>query len=204
MEHGYKTLVKAPIGEYKEKGSKFIGYAGHVKSDEDVKAFLDEVRKEHPKSRHLCYAYILGDKKETQFVNDDGEPSGTAGKPILNQILSADLTYTCVGVIRYFGGTKLGASGLVRAYKSAAEDCLNQAEIKSLTIYQMYGVRFSYDMNGSVNSLINKLNLKIVDQKFEMDGYYTLAVEQDRTKNFEEEIALLNTVKCKKEALKAL
>lgn len=204
MEHGYKTLISAPVGEYKEKGSKFLAYAAHVQSEEDIKEFLEQVRKEHPKSRHLCYAYILGDQKETQFANDDGEPSGTAGKPILNQILSADLSYCCVGVIRYFGGTKLGASGLVRAYKSAAENALNQAKIKNLEICQLFSLKFDYEVNGVVNGLVNKYNAQIVEQAFEMDCFYLLALEQNLASKFEEELVLLNSLKFKKEGLQAI
>ena len=195
MSYTYKILCNRPEGEYKEKGSKFIGYGAHVANEEEVKLFIESVRKLHPKSRHCCYAYILGDHQETQVVNDDGEPSGTAGKPILNQILSAELTYCCVGVIRYFGGTKLGASGLVRAYKAGAEDALNNGAFIEKQLLQVVQLSYNYDLIGPVNSLINKLKCKVVKQQFEMSCVSEIAILPEQQSKLEEEAILIKGLK---------
>ena len=130
----YLTIVKSSEGLYKEKGSKFIALAFPVKTEEELKAIQLRLRKEYHDARHHCYAYRIGTSNMVYRTNDDGEPSGTAGKPIYGQIQSFQLTNILVVVIRYFGGTKLGVPGLIRAYKTATQDVFQNADIKLKTI----------------------------------------------------------------------
>lgn len=124
----YLTLLAPSTGEYKEKGSKFLAYAYNIDHEDSLQEIIGMLRSEHIKARHFCYAYRIGTDNNRFRANDDGEPSGTAGKPILSQIISFGLSNTIVVVVRYFGGTKLGASGLVHAYKEAAREALAIAE----------------------------------------------------------------------------
>jgi uncharacterized YigZ family protein len=129
MTDSYKTIKKESQGYFKDKGSKFLAFAFPVKSEEEIKEILTRLRKEHHSARHHCYAWRLGSEEITFRANDDGEPSSTAGKPILGQLLSFEVTNILIIVVRYFGGTLLGVSGLINAYKNAAADSLNNAEI---------------------------------------------------------------------------
>ncbi|MEM6700850.1 MAG: YigZ family protein, partial [Bacteroidota bacterium] len=129
MSDQYKTLAAPSTGEFKDRGSKFFAYAFPVETETEVATALEQVKKEHFKARHHCYAYRLGMDKNNFRANDDGEPSGMAGRPILGQIDSWELTDVFIVVVRYFGGTKLGTSGLINAYKKSAMDALEQAEI---------------------------------------------------------------------------
>ena len=141
----YKEIKSATTGVYKEKGSKFIAYSFPVHSEDNVKEKLEEVKKLEHSARHHCYAYILNPDKSAQRANDDGEPSSTAGKPILGQILSNDLTNTLIVVVRYFGGVKLGVPGLIRSYKTAALDAISNSEIITKIIKEQFAVSYSYD-----------------------------------------------------------
>lgn len=127
MEDSYFSIKEPAFGEYKEKGSKFLAYAFPVSNEEEIMLQLSTLKSQHPKARHFCYAYRLGINGLQYRINDDGEPSGTAGKPIYGQILSHEFSDVFVVVVRYFGGTKLGASGLIQAYKQAAAEALDQA-----------------------------------------------------------------------------
>ena len=128
-EDTYRTIEGTSTGIYREKGSKFIAIARPVCTEDEIKSIVEDLRKEYYDARHHCYAYILGAKGEKWRVNDDGEPSGTAGKPIHGQLLSFNVTNVLVVVVRYFGGTKLGVSGLINAYKSATQDALQNATV---------------------------------------------------------------------------
>ncbi|PLX14682.1 MAG: YigZ family protein, partial [Marinilabiliales bacterium] len=130
----YLTISKPSEGLFKDRGSKFLAFAYPVSSEEEIKAFQEQLRSDYHDARHHCYAYMLGPKKENYRANDDGEPSSTAGKPILGQIRSFDLTNILIVVIRYFGGTKLGVGGLINAYKTAAEEALKNAKIIRKTL----------------------------------------------------------------------
>ena len=130
----YKEIEAPSVGVYKEKGSKFIAYSYPIYSKEEIKQKIEEVKKIEHAARHHCYAYILNPDKSAQRANDDGEPSSTAGKPILGQILSNDLTNILIIVVRYFGGVKLGVPGLIRSYKTAALDAISNSEIITKTI----------------------------------------------------------------------
>ncbi len=140
----YLTVAQPSEGLYKEKGSKFMAYAVEVKDEDEVKEHLQRIRQQHSQARHVCYAYRLGISGETYRYNDDGEPSGTAGKPIFGQLLSFNVTYILIAVVRYFGGTKLGVGGLITAYKEAAKDALLSANIIEKTATRTIDFTFDY------------------------------------------------------------
>jgi uncharacterized YigZ family protein len=153
----FQTLLLPVEGLYKEKGSKFLSKAYPVKSEEEIKYLLATLRKEYYDARHVCYAFSLQEPFLTERGNDDGEPAHTAGTPILNQIKSFGLSNLLVVVIRYFGGTKLGVSGLIQAYKAAAEDALIKAEIILVEPKEQYRILFPYDLTGPVMRWIKEL-----------------------------------------------
>jgi uncharacterized YigZ family protein len=157
----YKMVSGTSQGEYKEKGSKFIAYACPITDLDQMEQHLLELKKIHPKSRHICYAYRLGFDGNVFRANDDGEPSGTAGRPILGTIDSFEVTNSLIAVIRYFGGTKLGASGLIQAYRSAAQDAMTNAEIIEKTITEKYIIHFDYAHLGIVMNTIKSLEINI-------------------------------------------
>jgi uncharacterized YigZ family protein len=163
----YQTLSSISQGIYKEKGSKFIAHAFPVFSEEDVKEKLSELRKTYHDARHHCYAYSLGPDRSAWRVNDDGEPSGTAGKPIYGQILSKDLTNILIVVIRYFGGIKLGIPGLINAYRSAAKEALDNGHVVTRTIEEIYETTFEYPRMNEVMKILKEENAGIVSQEFE-------------------------------------
>jgi uncharacterized YigZ family protein len=134
----YQTLAQPAIGEFRDRGSKFIAYAYNVYTDEQIKNHIARLWKEHPKACHICYAYRLGLDKNNFRANDDGEPSGTAGKPILGQIDSFQVTHVLVAVVRYFGGTLLGTSGLIQAYRAATQEALSQAHIITILVVRFF------------------------------------------------------------------
>jgi uncharacterized YigZ family protein len=162
----YYSVQKEAIGEYKEKGSKFIAYVFSMEDENKLGEYLAGVKVEHPKARHFCFAYRLKMNGELFRVNDDGEPSGTAGKPILGQILSFGLSDVLVVVVRYFGGTKLGASGLIQAYKSAAEDGLIQAGKKIKYVYKKYTLLFSSSDMGHVFHVLKSNGVEVSESHF--------------------------------------
>jgi uncharacterized YigZ family protein len=166
FEDTYKTLEERCTGLFKEKGSKFIAWAVPVKTEEEVKLVLEELRKEYYDARHHCYAYILGPDKSAWRANDDGEPSGTAGKPIHGQLLSFDLTNVLIVVIRYFGGTKLGVSGLINAYKTAAREAIISGKIIELTVNEVYKIEFPYESMNEIMRIIKEESAQIIDNQF--------------------------------------
>lgn len=170
MTDTYKTIEK-PTDEilFKEKNSKFFGYAFPVSTEDEVKSFLEQVKKQHYSARHWCYAYQIGTLKKIYRANDDGEPNNSAGMPIYGQIQSFDLTNILVVVVRYFGGVKLGVGGLVTAYKTAAQMALEDAEIMEKTIDVHFLIRFDYKNMNKVMRMIREKNLNIVTQVLELD-----------------------------------
>ena len=180
MEDVYKT-IKAPSKEtlYKEKGSKFFGYAFPVASEDAVKETLEILRKKHHTARHFCYAYQLGIEKIRFRANDDGEPNNSAGMPIYGQIQAFEVTNILIVSVRYFGGTKLGVGGLMSAYKLSAKMALDASVILEKTINMMYTLTFNYDLMNSVMRIIKERNIDIVDQKLEIDCQYTIAVRKN-------------------------
>lgn len=177
----YLTIKDRSEGLYKEKGSKFIALAFAVKSEEEVKMILQDLRKQYHDARHHCYAYVLGFKGETWRANDDGEPSSTAGKPIHGQIISRNLTNVLVVVIRYFGGTKLGVSGLINAYKLSASDALDNAEKVEQQVTDIYSVSFAYQAMNDIMKLVKDEDLSIVEQEFDTTCRILLGIRQAKT-----------------------
>jgi uncharacterized YigZ family protein len=161
----YTTIEKSGMAEFKDRGSKFIAYAFPIVSAEEFKKRLDEVKKEHPKATHHCFAYRLGTDKNTFRVSDDGEPSGTAGKPILGQLDSKQLTDTLIVVVRYFGGTLLGVPGLINAYKSAASMVLQVTPSIQKAIEANYILSFDYTMMNEVMMVVKQLNCTVIHQE---------------------------------------
>ena len=180
IEDKYKEVKNHTTGIYKEKGSKFIAYSYPVYSEEEVKEKLEEVRKLEHSARHYCYAYILNPDKSAQRANDDGEPSSTAGKPILGQILSNNLTNILIVVVRYFGGVKLGVPGLIRSYKTAAAEAILEATIITKTIKEQYEVIFKYPQMNDVMRLIKEYDLEVVNTDFQIDCKLIFAVPKSK------------------------
>ncbi len=178
MKDAYKTIARESTGEFKDRGSKFIAYAAPVFTETDCHTYLESIRKLHPKARHHCYAYRLGLDNNTFRANDDGEPSGTAGRPILGQIDSFELTNILIVVVRYFGGTLLGTSGLIHAYKTSAADALEKAEIVERIVEEIYRLTFDYALMSNVMNAVKKLSLEIIQQSFENEGMLEIAIRQ--------------------------
>lgn len=174
----YRTIEAPAEGIYKEKGSKFIAKAYPVRTEEQVKAILEQLREEFYDARHHCYAYIIGAHGNKWRANDDGEPSGTAGKPIHGQLLSFGLTNVLVVVIRYFGGTKLGVSGLINAYKTSTHDALSNAKIITRTADAIYRVTFGYTMMNEVMRLAKEHNLQFIEQHFDNTCFIKVRVRR--------------------------
>ena len=191
----YHTIAGPAQGLYKEKGSKFLAFAFPVRSTDEVKQHLEALRKEYFDARHHCYAYILGPTKDAYRANDDGEPSGTGGRPIHGQLLSADLTDTLVVVVRYFGGVLLGASGLANAYKTAARDAIEHAEIIEKTIDIRYRLYFEYATMNDVMRIIKDFNLVPTNQDFNLDCRLDVSVRQSQSNRLYDAVAQLRTVK---------
>lgn len=174
----YLTIAAPAEAIYKERSSKFLTYAYPVSSEAEIKELLDALRKEYYDATHHCYAYRLGPHGETFRANDDGEPSGTAGKPILGQLLSTDVTECLIVVVRYFGGTKLGVSGLIQAYKESAAAVLAEAEIVERTVDRRMCVNFSYMAMNDVMRIVKEESPRIESQEFDNLCTMTLAIRE--------------------------
>lgn len=178
----YKTIGKGSEGFYSEKRSKFLASSHHVETEEEVKAIVAQYRKKYYDARHVCYAYILGVEGVGDGVsfrmNDDGEPSSTAGKPIYGQLMKAELTDTLIIVVRYYGGVNLGTSGLIVAYREAALDCINNAEIEERIIEEKITYDFAYPAMNDVMKIVKDMQPRIVSQTFDNTCSITLAIKQ--------------------------
>ena len=190
----YRTIKGPAEGLYKEKGSKFLAFAFPVRSTDEVKQHLEALRKEYFDARHHCYAYILGPSKDVYRVNDDGEPSGTGGRPIHGQLLSADLTDTLIVVVRYFGGVLLGASGLANAYKTAARDAIEHSEIVEKTIDVRYRLQFEYVLMNDVMRIVKEFGLTPMNQDYNLDCRFELSVRQSQSVRLYDALAKLRAV----------
>lgn len=175
----YKTITK-PSEEtlFKDRNSKFYGYAFPVNSEEDIRKCLEELRKLHHTARHHCYAWQLGTEEIRFRANDDGEPNNSAGQPIYGQIQAFDVTNILIVSVRYFGGTKLGVGGLINAYRSSAQLALETSEIIEKTIDVHYQLKFGYDMMNKVQRIIKERGIDIINQKLEMDCEYIISVRK--------------------------
>lgn len=175
----FKTIARQSEGLYKDRGSKFIAYAARVDSLPDAQAFLATIKGQHPKARHHCYAYRIGIDGDLYRENDDGEPSGTAGKPIMGQLLSYHLTNSMVVVVRYFGGKLLGASGLIKAYRGAADDALQQAVFTTDTVKSFFTVRATYAVLNDVLPLIKQPHVMLRSEAYEEEPIFVVGVRKD-------------------------
>jgi uncharacterized YigZ family protein len=181
----YKTISGESEGYFTEQRSKFISYAFPVQTPEDVKEKINALRKQYHDARHICWAYMLG-AGCTQFrVNDDGEPSSTAGKPILGVINSNELTNVLIVVVRYFGGVKLGTSGLIAAYRSAAQDAVAHAKIIEKTVDKTISITFEYPFLNGVMKIIKEENPQVISQQFDMDCTMVLRIRQSEAGKLE-------------------
>lgn len=165
----YKTIISSSQGIYKKKGSRFVSLAFPISGQEEIKPLIDKIKKEHHEARHHCYAYMLGHERIAWRVNDDGEPSGTAGKPILGQINSFGLTNILIVVNRYFGGTLLGVSGLINAYRSAAMSAIQNAELIEKTVNEYYEITYPYISMNDVMRILKEENLGQSEQSFDLE-----------------------------------
>ena len=190
----YKTINKTAEGIFRDKGSKFIGYSYPIKSEAEIKEIITRLRNEHTKASHFCWAMRLTTDRNVFKLNDDGEPSGTAGRPILNTLLSADITNILVVVVRYFGGTLLGVPGLINAYKSATVEALKVNEIITKTINDIYQINFDYLATNQIMRVMKDERLEIISQHFDIQC----------TLQFEVRKANLNTVLSKLELVEGI
>ena len=175
----YKTIIKSSEeGIFKDKGSKFLGFAFPLEHENQVKEIVDRLKKDHYKARHWCYAWQLGTDTIQFRVNDDGEPSNSAGNPIYGQILSKELTNVLVVVVRYFGGVKLGVGGLVNAYKTAAHLALESSHITTKTIDEHFKLFFEYSIMNKVMRIIKENNVTIVSQKMELKCEFEISIRK--------------------------
>jgi uncharacterized YigZ family protein len=179
FEDTFKTIRTPAEGIFKDRGSKFLSYAYPIENENEVKPLVENLKKEHFKAVHHCYAYRLGLDRSNFRVNDDGEPSGTAGKPILNTLLSQDLTNILVIVVRYFGGTLLGVPGLINAYKSATIEALVVADIFEKTVNDVYNVSFEFVQMNDIMKVVKEFSLKIRNQTY--DNQCTMELEFRKT-----------------------
>lgn len=178
MKDTYQTITEPTEGDFRDRGSKFLSYVFPVYSEDACQSALEEIKKLHPKARHFCYAYRLGLDRNNFRANDDGEPSGTAGKPILGQFDSFAVTNIFCVVVRYFGGTLLGASGLINAYRTATAEALEKAEIIEKTVEDIYKITFDYALMSQVMNAVKGLELEMVRQDFGTIGVLEVAIRQ--------------------------
>ena len=196
MQHSY-TTIKSAVREIllKEKGSKFIGFAFPVNNEKELKTALDNLREEHPKATHHCYAFRLGINGENYRANDDGEPSGSAGLPIYNQLLAHNLTNILVVIIRYYGGTKLGVSGLVKTYKESAKLTLEHAEIITKELETQLEIEFKFSQQNIIFSLLNKFDAKVLNFDTQENCKITAQLKLSEKEKISEQLSEMYEVK---------
>lgn len=178
----YKTIDETIIGEgyYTEKRSKFLAYAHHVETVDQAKSIIAGYRKKYYNARHCCFAYVLGPNGEEFRANDDGEPSSTAGKPIMGQITSHELTNILICVIRYYGGVNLGTGGLIVAYRTAASDAIDHSKIVTRLVEEQVVFRFTYPMMNGVMGIVKDMQPKIISQTFDNDCEIVLSIRKSQ------------------------
>lgn len=193
-EDSYQTISEQTIGEgyYTDKRSKFLAFAHHVTTVEEVKEILSRYRKKYYDARHCCYAYMLGPKQEEFRMNDDGEPSSTAGKPIFGQIQSRNLTDILIVVVRYYGGVNLGTSGLIVAYRAAAADAIAHADIEMRIVEDTLTYTFNYAMMNDVMHLVKEMDVRIVSQEFDNTCSITMAIRKSQIKQLRNRLEMLS------------
>lgn len=180
----FKTIKSASEETlFKDKNSKFYGFAFPINNEDEVKNELEKVKKIHPNAGHHCYAYQIGVEDIIYRANDDGEPNNSAGMPIYGQIQSYDITNVLIVVVRYFGGTKLGVSGLINAYRSSAKITIESSEIIEKTVEVYFKIIFEYDMMSKVLRILKEKNIEIIQQKLELNCEYIIAVRKKESKS---------------------
>ena len=194
IEDQYKTIDNTIIGEgyYTEKRSKFLAFAHHIESVDEVKEIIAVYRRKYYDARHCCYAYMLGPERTEFRANDDGEPSSTAGKPILGQINSAELTDVLIVVVRYYGGVNLGTGGLIVAYRTAAADAIANAKIEIRQVEEIVKYDFTYPMMNDVMHIIKEIQPKIIDQKFDNTCSITLSIRKSEAEQLKSRLKKLS------------
>lgn len=191
MLYSYKTISAIAEGMYKEKGSKFLSFAFPVKDENEIRERLEELRKRFHDARHHCYAWRLGINPAFERSNDDGEPSNSAGKPILNQIDSADLTDILIVVVRYFGGTLLGVGGLIQAYKNAAHEAIQNSKIIRCKVMYHLILHFEYPQMNQVMKIVKEYDIKTSDQQFELACSMVLNISLEQKESVLEKLSLI-------------
>ncbi len=180
----YKTILKpGEEGLFKDRGSKFFGYAFPVKNEEEINQFIEELKTKHHKARHWCYAWQLGKRYQHYRANDDGEPSNSAGMPIYGQLQSFEVTNILVVVVRYFGGTKLGVGGLINAYRTGAQLALENSKIVTKTIDNEYKITFDYPNMNKVMRVLKEKNLNVLKQEFLIDCKIFISVRENEAES---------------------
>lgn len=178
MNDQYKTIKATSEGYYTEKRSKFLAFAHHVETTEQIKSILDGYRRKYFDARHVCYAYMLGPERDNFRANDDGEPSSTAGKPILGQINSNELSDILIVVVRYYGGVNLGTSGLILAYREAAARAIANAQVTSKTVEEVIGFEFPYASLNAVMRVVKEMQPRVISQSFDNTCMIKLAIRR--------------------------
>ena len=191
----YKTITALAEGIYTEKRSKFIAMALPVRTLEEIKEHLERYQKQYYDARHVCYAYMLGHERKDFRANDNGEPSGTAGKPILGQINSNELTDILIVVVRYFGGIKLGTSGLIQDYKAAAAEAIAAAEVIEKTVDDDVEVAFEYPFMNDVMRIVKEEEPQIVSQSYDMDCLMRLRIRRSMMPRLHERLSKVETLR---------
>ena len=192
MTDEFKTISQTGDGFYSEKRSKFLAFAHHVDSIEEIKSLLDGYRKKYYDARHVCYAYMLGPERETFRANDDGEPSSTAGKPILGQINSQELTDVLIVVVRYYGGVNLGTSGLIVAYREAAADAIAHADIVVRQVEEVVTYSFPYVMMNDVMRIVKEMQPRILSQDYDNTCQIRLGIRKSEADRLRQKLSKLS------------
>ena len=191
MTDEYRTIATTSEGFYSEKRSKFLAFAHHVETQDEVKDLLAQYRKKYYDARHVCYAYMLGAARTDFRANDDGEPSSTAGKPILGQINSNELTDVLIVVVRYYGGVNLGTSGLIVAYREAASDAIAHCTIELRQVEERISYKFPYEQMNDVMRIVKDTNARIVSQDFDNTCQIVLSIRQSEAEQLKTRLAKL-------------
>lgn len=194
MEDTFKTIEKPSEGLFKDKGSRFISYAFPVNTEEEIRGIVQSIRKEHHSARHHCFAWRIGADKLIFRTNDDGEPSSTAGKPILGQIQSFDLTNILIVVVRYFGGTLLGVSGLINAYRTAALDAIHQAKIVEKLLEKWLLIEFDHGTMNEVMKIFKDEKLSQIDPQFDLKCSIKTHIRISESDRIEEKLRMIDGV----------
>jgi uncharacterized YigZ family protein len=199
MEDAYKTIQTDIQGLFKDRGSRFLAFGFPVNDEKQIKEHISKLRKKYHDARHVCYAFRIGYKEPYFRVNDDGEPSGTAGKPILGQISGNELTNILIVVVRYFGGVLLGTPGLINAYRSAAKDCINHAQIIEKTIDRDFKISFAYEQLNLIMRIVKDEPVTVIQQNFESNCVMSLRIRESLFPSIKDRLMKIDKLTLKEE-----